>query len=185
MKDLLGFFLHWFFLPDSESKETFSIRKTLQQGIPLYCLLHILKSKCQSPSHVFPDICLQQKTSILIWFYFKYIYKENKRVWERKACRGKGEGTRRQNRSCLRKNNMKPGGSLIWQFRFCILSSLEGWKLWGLMVKRVWTWSPKEPLCPGCQGPAQESSNPWIMQGNFQQPKCSTRQALMSEQEAG
>lgn len=101
------------------------------------------------------DIYLQQKTP---WYGFiSHIYKESKRIRGRKACREKGEGTRQQNRSCLRTNNMKPRGSLISQHSSCIVSSLEGWKLW-------WSnrFGPGHPRNPGSQRAAQECSNPWI-----------------------
>lgn len=94
---------------------------------------------------------------------------------------GKGEGTRRQSRSCVRKNSMKPGGSLISQHSSCILSSLEALRFDGQTGSDQATQGTTR-----CQRPAQESSNPCKMQGNSQQPIQSTKQAgLMSEQEVG
>lgn len=108
---------------------------------------------------------------ILFQLYTKRVRERERLVWR------KGGGRRRQNKSCLGRSNRELGGNVIWQQGFCILSSLEGWKLPGLMVSQLWTWLPKEPQNPGCQKPGQESHNPWIMQANIQQPIYSPKQA--------
>jgi len=75
---------------------------------------------------------------------------------------------------------MKFGGSLIWQHYFCILRSLEGYKLLSLKDSQIWTWSPKEPETPGCQRAVQQSSTLWIMQATIQPLICSPKQVPLS-----
>lgn len=147
---------------------------------PHNCLPHILKRQMSVTKPHVPGYFTTTENIYFDMFLFQLYTKTlRERERERLVWR-KGGGVRRENKSCLGRNNMKLGGSLIWQHDFYILNSLEGWKLLGLMARQIWAWPPKEPESPGCQRAVQESSNPWIIQANIQQPIRSPKQAGLS-----